>query len=240
VITRDITEYRNLKEERQRLSKQVKELERTFNGILSASDDRVYVFDKDMRYTYVNPPGARELGVKPKDIVGKTWKEINIPLEPMQHVIALADTVFATGRPQTGELQWDRADGTAQCYEYVHAPIFNSRGEVTSIATTFRNITERKRAEKELQQAHDELEQKVQERTSELQDDIEERKVTEEELQRTTGELLDNVESSDVLNASYKRTPKGWRSSERSFGQAMRRHLSPRSRHYLLTVPSTS
>jgi len=151
VITRDITEYRSVKEERQRLSKQVKELERTFNGILSASDDRVYVFDKDMRYTYVNPPGARALGLMPKDIAGKTWKELGIPLEPMRRVIALADTVFATGRSQKGELQWDRADGTAQCYEYVHAPIFNSHGDVVSIVSTFRNITERKEAEENVE-----------------------------------------------------------------------------------------
>ena len=150
VITRDITEYRSLKEERQRLSKQVKEQERTFNGILSSSDDHVYVFDKDMRYTYVNPPGARAFGLAPKDIVGKTWKELNVPLEPMRHIITLADAVFATGRSQTGELQWDRADGTAQCHEYVHAPIFDSRGEVTSIVTTFRNITERKEVETKL------------------------------------------------------------------------------------------
>ena len=146
-ITRDITEYRREKEGRQRLSKRVKEQERTFNGILSASDDRVYVFGKDMRYTYVNSPGARALALAPKDIIGKTWKELGIPLESMRHAIALADIVFATGRSQTGELQWGRADGTAQYYEYVHAPIFDSRGEVTSIVTTFRNIIERKRAE---------------------------------------------------------------------------------------------
>jgi PAS domain S-box-containing protein len=165
-ITRDITEYRREKEGRQRLSKQVKEQERTFNGILSASDDRVYVFDKDMRYTYINPPGARALGLTPKDIVGKTWKELNIPLEPMRHVIALADTVFATGRSQTGELQWDRADGTAQCYEYIHAPIFNSRGDVVSIVSTFRNITTRKEAEKKLAESEQKYRELVEDSNS--------------------------------------------------------------------------
>ena len=57
-----------------------------------------------------------------------------------------------------------------------------------------RDVTERREAEEALQRAHDELEQKVQERTRELQEEIEERKVIEEELQATTEELLDNVE----------------------------------------------
>ena len=153
VVTRDITEYRRVKEERQRLLKQVKEQARTFNGILSSSDDRIYVFGRDMRYTYVNLPGARAFGMAPKDIVGKTWKELGLPLEPMRRVIALGDMVFATGRPQTEELQWNGADGEMLFYECIHTPIFNARGEVESIVSTFRNITERKRAEENVERA---------------------------------------------------------------------------------------
>ena len=57
-----------------------------------------------------------------------------------------------------------------------------------------RDVTDRKQAEAALQKAHDELEQKVEERTLELQNEIEERKVIEEELRTTTEELLTNVE----------------------------------------------
>jgi PAS domain S-box-containing protein len=81
-ISRDITEERYIKEERQRLSKQVKEQERTLGGILSASADLIYVFDRDVRYHYVNLPGARALGSTPEDIVGKTWKEVGLPRNP--------------------------------------------------------------------------------------------------------------------------------------------------------------
>jgi PAS domain S-box-containing protein len=54
-------------------------------------------------------------------------------------------------------------------------------------------MVHRKQMEVALQQAHDELEQKVDERTLELQNEIEERKVIEEELRTTTEELLTNI-----------------------------------------------
>ena len=54
-------------------------------------------------------------------------------------------------------------------------------------------MVHRKQTEAALQRAHDGLEQRVGERTRELQNEIEERKVIEEELQTTTEELLDNV-----------------------------------------------
>jgi len=107
VVTRDITEYRRVKEERQRLSRQVKEQARTLSGILSAAADLIYAFDKDIRYQYVNLPGARALGMAPQDIVGKTWKELGLPRKSMQRVIELADMVYATG-PPNGRTRMDR------------------------------------------------------------------------------------------------------------------------------------
>jgi PAS domain S-box-containing protein len=149
-ISRDITEERYIKEERQRLSKQVKEQERTLGGILSASADLIYVFDRDVRYHYVNLPGARALGSTPEDIVGKTWKEVGLPRKSTRRMVALADVVFATGRPQTEEVEWKGADGATLCYEYILTPIFNTRGEVASIVSRSRDITERKRMEAQL------------------------------------------------------------------------------------------
>jgi len=96
-------------------------------------------------------------------------------------------------------------------FEFFVAPIIDS-GYVNFYG---RDITERKRAEKELQRAHEEvqalneelqstneelrsmnetLEERVQERTLKLQNEIEERKVVEEELRATSEELQDNVE----------------------------------------------
>jgi PAS domain S-box-containing protein len=86
----------------------------------------------------------------PQDIVGKTWEELGLPRKSMQRMIALVDMVYATGRPQTEELEWKGSDGATLYYEYILTPIFNSRGEVVSIVSTSRDITERKQMEAQL------------------------------------------------------------------------------------------
>ncbi|HZR56727.1 MAG TPA: PAS domain S-box protein [Terriglobales bacterium] len=52
------------------------------------------------------------------------------------------------------------------------------------------DITDRKRSEEALRQAHDELEQRVQERTTELEEQVNERKRAEDSLRHLTGRLL--------------------------------------------------
>ncbi len=147
IFSQNITEMYRVQTEHTHLKRQVDQQARTLSGILSASADLIYVFDKDMRYKYVNLPGARALGMSPQDIVGKTWKELGLPRKSVRHMIALADVVFATGRPQTEELQWENPDGATLYYEYILTPIFNARGEAESIVSTSRDITARKRAE---------------------------------------------------------------------------------------------
>jgi PAS domain S-box-containing protein len=147
VFSQDITEMYRVQTEHTRLKRQVDQQARTLSGILSASADLIYVFDKDIRYKYVNLPGARALGISPHDIVGKTWKELGLPRKSMRHMIRLADVVFATGRPQTEELQWGGPEGATVYYEYILTPIVNVHGEVDAVVSTSRNITQRKAVE---------------------------------------------------------------------------------------------
>ena len=49
------------------------------------------------------------------------------------------------------------------------APIRDNEGNTTGVVLIFRDITERRRAEEELQKSREELEKRVQERTAELQ-----------------------------------------------------------------------
>ncbi|MGB8310915.1 MAG: PAS domain S-box protein, partial [Halobacteriota archaeon] len=147
IFSQDITEMYRVQTEHTHLKRQVDQQARTLSGILSASADLIYVFDKDIRYKYVNLPGARALGMVTQDIVGKTWKELGLPRKSMRHMITLADVVFATGSAQTGELQWDGPEGATLYYECIFTPIVNVHGEVDAVVSTCRDITKRKETE---------------------------------------------------------------------------------------------
>lgn len=82
---------------------------------------------------------------------------------------------------KSGEIRWVRDYGR---------PVWNeAQGRVVRVIGAAQDITERKRMEQALQKAHDELEQRVEERTAELalaneqlRQEIEERKRTEQKL----------------------------------------------------------
>ncbi|HYA32445.1 MAG TPA: PAS domain S-box protein [Candidatus Bathyarchaeia archaeon] len=158
VAVRDVTDEQRMREEYELLAGKVAKQARTLEGILSASADLIYVFDRESRYIYVNRPGARVLGFTPHEMVGKTWTELGLPLQPMQHMIALGDIVFATGRSVTDELHWSDPSGE-KYYEYVLTPIYNEEGSVEALISTARDVTGRRSIEASVRRERDQAQQ---------------------------------------------------------------------------------
>jgi PAS domain S-box-containing protein len=96
-----------------------------------------------------------------------------------------------TGETTTGEeITFIRGDGTRGVMLASAAPIRNPDGLVTAAVVTFADITARKRMEQELRALNVELEQRVQERTAQLQQQNEDLQIAKEELRQQTEELL--------------------------------------------------
>jgi PAS domain S-box-containing protein len=101
-----------------------------------------------------------------------------------------------TGTKQVCELELKGKDGRSFYAQLQSAAVMGEGGDFIQLRTAFVDVTERKRAEVALLEAHRELERKIEARTADLtatnarlQEEIEERKRVEEALLRSTNEL---------------------------------------------------
>ena len=142
--------------------------------LLESTGEGIFGIDLEGRCTFVNRAAAQMLGWRPEMVLGRNMHAL------MHHTHADGRhypecdcpifRAFRQGQPCRidGEVLW-RADGSCFPAEYSSYPVVED-GQVRGAVATFVDITERKRAEELLKKSHEELEQRVAERTRELRD----------------------------------------------------------------------
>lgn len=140
--------------------------------LLESTGEGIFGIDLDGRCTFINRAGARMLGYRADEVLGRNMHYLihhahadgtHYPVDacPIFHA-------FSKGLPCRidTEVLW-RCDGSAFPAEYSSYPILDA-GLVRGAVVTFVDISERKLAEELHRRAKSELEQRVEERTSEL------------------------------------------------------------------------
>ena len=128
------------------------------NAVITGTPDAVFVKDRDGRYLLVNEALARLLNHKVNEIVGKTNAELNLVertvLSPQaaDERLEIDRRVMASGRAVSTEDTFGSPTGT-RTYHATKAPYRNERGEVIGVIGISRDITERKRVERSLQES---------------------------------------------------------------------------------------
>ncbi|MFN8450072.1 MAG: PAS domain-containing protein [Anaerolineae bacterium] len=126
----------------------------------------IYSKDADTRIVISNSANAEAMGAaSPEEVLGKTDFDF-FPKDMADKYYADDLRVLSTGQPLINAEETIPALG--EWYLTSKFPLRSSRGEITGLVGIGLNITERKRAEEALQQAHDQLEHRVAERTAEL------------------------------------------------------------------------
>ncbi|HEV2426451.1 MAG TPA: PAS domain S-box protein [Terriglobia bacterium] len=147
IITDDVTERKRSEETLRQLSLQ-KQL------ILSSAGEGIFGLNLQGRVMFINPAGARMLGWEPLELIGRIQHErvhhSHADGTPYAQEECPIYAAFRDGevRRLDTEVFW-RKDGTSFPVEYISTPI-REGGQVVGAVVTFRDITERQKAEEAL------------------------------------------------------------------------------------------
>ena len=148
-------------------------LRRQHQLILNSVGEGIYGLDARGNVTFVNPAAAEIIGWETNDLVGKSMHKIlhhskadgkEYPRESCPIYAAFKDGKV---HRVENEVFW-RKNGTSFPVEYISTPMHDENGDLIGAVVTFRDITQRKLSEAILQQANEELETRVEQRTEEL------------------------------------------------------------------------
>lgn len=115
-------------------------------AILANLSDHIYVYDQQGVYLYASTSGARALGLKTSDIIGKTWQELGFPSEIMARFDVHRETVFKTHLPVKGHTSFPTLVGLRN-YAYVIKPLFDQQAGVQAAVCVCRDVTDISHAE---------------------------------------------------------------------------------------------
>jgi PAS domain S-box-containing protein len=154
--------------ERKQVEDALKAGEEKFRTILESIEDGYYEVDLAGTLTFFNDSMCRMLGYSKNELMGMSNRQYTDE-ENAKKVFRTFNRVFSTGKA-TKAFDWEliRKD-RAKCYVETSVSLIKDlKGQPIGFRGIARDITERKRAEQALKEAHDHLEERVRQRTAEL------------------------------------------------------------------------
>jgi PAS domain S-box-containing protein len=182
VVSRDITEHK-------RAELAIQESERKYRELVQNANSIILRWDCEGRITFLNEFGQAFFGYTEAELLGRHVVGTIVPptestgrdLRPLMEQITTQPEAFARN---TNENM--RRDGSTVWIAWTNKAVFDAQGRLSEIFSVGLDVSQRRAAEEALRQAHDELEQRVAERTAELRQANERLK----ELDRLKSEFL--------------------------------------------------
>jgi len=137
--------------ERKRMEEALRESRRRFRSLVEATSDWVWEIDQNGIYTYSSPKVKDLLGYEPEEIIGKTPFDL-MPPDEAERVAGLFKDIVESRQPFNGLENTNlHKDGRNVVLETSGVPIFDEGGNLLGYRGIDRDITERKKAEEEIQ-----------------------------------------------------------------------------------------
>jgi PAS domain S-box-containing protein len=172
-----------------------------FESIFATTRDAIYVTDEDYRCVMVNQAFCDLTGYTQKELIGK--KVASLLVDDMDESMyqQISESINSYNDLSLFESRWRHKNGAILPVEIRHAVLTNAAGDYAGIVLFVRDITERKAIFEHLMRSHEQLQEKVRERTVNLeeintalrvvlQDREEEHKTNEDSMQGNVNQLV--------------------------------------------------
>ncbi|MGE5856573.1 MAG: PAS domain S-box protein [Syntrophaceae bacterium] len=199
----DITERKRLEEEARKLLATVQAEKDRLSALINSMNDEVWFADTDKRFSLANPRGLQEFGLGAVNVIDVEKMAAGLevyrpdgtprPVEEAPPLRALKGEVVRNQEeiirtPSGSELRYREVNA---------APVRDAGGNIIGSISVVRDITDRKRVEIDLRNseealrlANEQLEQRVRERTMDLQNLAEQLERSHQSLRKLACELV--------------------------------------------------
>ena len=154
--------------ERHRLQARVLASERHYRALIEHSADGIATLTADGRFLYASPATHRMLGYDLEELMGQSAFTLLHPDDLAAGMTMYRQLRQQPQQPLTSELRYRRKDGTWCWLEATGTNLLETPG-IGVIVLNYRDVTARREVEAALRQLNETLEQRIAERTADLQ-----------------------------------------------------------------------
>ncbi len=154
---------------RKRIEEALKTSEEVYKALVEGTSDAIFMVDRNRNIVSVNHAFLDLFGFSKEEIIGQSIRVLHTSDESFTDFGKLANSAFEQGPLR---VEWDlrKKDGTVFPVEETFSVIDGPEGATGSSVGIIRDISERRKADKELWEYREHLEEMVQDRTRELEE----------------------------------------------------------------------
>lgn len=152
-------------------TRELRESRERYRRLVEGLRDEYFFYATDVNgvITYMSPSLHTITGRTQEEVIGHNWREFVDTAEPSYQFLEEMDQLRRVGVPTPlYAVPVHHANGEVRVLEFRDTTVHDADGRIVSIEGICKDVTLRHRAEEALRKAHEELEQRVQERTAEL------------------------------------------------------------------------
>ncbi len=177
--------------ERKKAEEAFKASEFRYRTLVESTSDAIMLVDRERKIQSCNRAFLEMLGYTAEEVMGESVRMLHPSQEKFEAFSARFYPMVRRDRWVRTEWEVARKDGSVVPIEITLSAVDDERGKATGYVAIFRDISERKRIEAELDRYRNHLEDKVRERTHDLE--VAQRALVQEEKLKILGSISSQI-----------------------------------------------